>query len=250
MDERSQQQNTFLRGYDAQGQECDYERADLGARAYAFCWDVGLRLGLLAVVNGIAMILGSVWLGEGLLAWWKQQAELPLLLLVSCFLIWVGYAPFLEYVWQGQTVGKKIAGIQVRSQRGKLPTLYSVLVRHIACLIDGLPGTYAVGIVSILLSKDRLRLGDVLANTAVVYTAQPQALQSSRIPTRSLSLDLEKKQYLTELLQRWESMPLERRCKMAMQFLESLDLPSSKGLLDERVDKGLHARLITLSKEG
>ena len=44
-----------------------------------------------------------------------------------------------------------------------------LLLKSIALLVDTLPGCYALGCISVMLSKDFQRLGDLAANTIVVY---------------------------------------------------------------------------------
>jgi len=83
---------------------------------------------------------------------------------------------FLYYfVFEGlfsTTVGKSAMHLRVVERNGDECTLRSSLLRNLLRFIDWLPFLYILGGVSILISKDRMRLGDVLAGTMV--TAAPE----------------------------------------------------------------------------
>jgi uncharacterized RDD family membrane protein YckC len=67
----------------------------------------------------------------------------------------------------GSTLGKAIAGIQVRRKTGAPCGIRASLLRNILRIIDGI-GVYLVGFFVAILSKTRQRLGDHLAGTVVV----------------------------------------------------------------------------------
>ncbi|WP_203843324.1 RDD family protein [Winogradskya humida] len=67
----------------------------------------------------------------------------------------------------GRTVGKMVTGIRVISEDGGRPGFVSVLVRTLLRLIDGLLG-YLVGLIIVVNSSRRRRLGDMAAKTLVV----------------------------------------------------------------------------------
>jgi len=67
----------------------------------------------------------------------------------------------------GSTLGKAIAGIQVRRKTGAPCGIPASLLRNLLRIIDGI-GVYLVGFVVAILSKTRQRLGDHAAGTVVV----------------------------------------------------------------------------------
>lgn len=80
----------------------------------------------------------------------------------------VGLLYFTLCEWRGgQTLGKKLAGIEVRSQAGGGASLPQAFVRTAFRLIDGL-GCYVVGAAFVWTSAERQRLGDRVAGTLVV----------------------------------------------------------------------------------
>lgn len=228
-----------------EGVDHSFEVAGLGARAYAFCYDLLFRLLLILSLGALWTQFGNGSLTGGLHAIWDSYQFL--------LIPWLLYHPVMEWLWKGQTLGKKIAGIQVITRRGTTPGLGAVLLRNFMRLIDMLPGTYLLGILWCLGSSLQIRLGDLLTNTVVVYTPDVDALsQVARIKAQGLPegliLDPEKKQYIEELLGRWESMEIERRCKLAKTCLMGLSLPTPLGFIDAQYDKAIHAILLSLLK--
>jgi len=68
------------------------------------------------------------------------------------------------------TPGKKTLGLQVLNGDGT-PVIWSAsLLRNILRTVDFLPLLYGVGLVSMLMSNRFQRLGDLAADTIVVYT--------------------------------------------------------------------------------
>lgn len=81
----------------------------------------------------------------------------------------IGYHALFEWRW-GKTLGKYLVGIRVVSDGGSPPTLVASLVRNLLRLVDWLPVFYVVGIVAVVRSDEKRRLGDRLAGTVVVQS--------------------------------------------------------------------------------
>ena len=77
------------------------------------------------------------------------------------------YMSLTEAYWHGQSLGKKILGIQVVAETGGRCSFRQALVRNILRLVDGIV-FYLVGLVLALRSKQRQRLGDRAAGTVVI----------------------------------------------------------------------------------
>ena len=93
------------------------------------------------------------------------------LLAVSYFVLSTGYGIALEWLWNGQTLGKRVMQLRVMDERG-LPLRFSqVVVRNLLRAVDALPAAYLVGGVASLFSRKSQRLGDVAAATIVVHDA-------------------------------------------------------------------------------
>ncbi len=96
-----------------------------------------------------------------------------LFLIVLFLLTWL-YPVLFEIYMQGQTPGKKVMGIQVLLIDGSMVNWSASLLRNLLRTVDFLPFMYALGVASMLMSKDFRRLGDLAANTIVVYKKQLQ----------------------------------------------------------------------------
>ncbi len=96
-----------------------------------------------------------------------------LFLIVLFLLTWL-YPVLFEIYMQGQTPGKKVMGIQVLLMDGSMVNWSASLLRNLLRTVDFLPFMYALGVASMLVSKDFRRLGDLAANTIVVYKKQLQ----------------------------------------------------------------------------
>ncbi len=74
----------------------------------------------------------------------------------------------LKIIWNGQTPGKRKAGIRVIKDSGRPLTPAESIARNLMRIVDWLPAFYAVGIVSALLTRENKRLGDLIAGSLVV----------------------------------------------------------------------------------
>jgi uncharacterized RDD family membrane protein YckC len=90
---------------------------------------------------------------------------------VSYFAVSIGYSILLEWIWRGQTLGKRVLNIRVIDADGYRLRPAQIVIRNLLRVVDLLPALYAVGGVSCLVSKKYQRIGDFAANTIVVYVA-------------------------------------------------------------------------------
>lgn len=81
------------------------------------------------------------------------------------------YYVLLEWAFGG-TLGKLATGIRVVKSNGQPLDFKASLIRNAMRVIDFLPFSYIVGIISIMCSKQKQRLGDHLADTVVVSKRQ------------------------------------------------------------------------------
>jgi uncharacterized RDD family membrane protein YckC len=90
---------------------------------------------------------------------------------ISYFVVTIGYSILLEWRWRGQTLGKRVLKIRVVDADGFRLRPAQIVIRNLLRVVDLLPALYAVGGVCCLLSAKYQRLGDIAANTVVIYTA-------------------------------------------------------------------------------
>jgi uncharacterized RDD family membrane protein YckC len=84
------------------------------------------------------------------------------------FLISLLYGVILEWVWNGQTVGKKLFRLRVVDADGLKLSPAQVLIRNLLRMVDVLPGFYMIGGITALLSPTYQRLGDIAGRTYVI----------------------------------------------------------------------------------
>lgn len=89
-------------------------------------------------------------------------------LTISFFVISIGYGILCEWLWRGQTVGKKLFQLRVVDAEGMRLQFDQIMTRNLLRAADFLPGFYLLGGVTSLLSTKCQRLGDIAGNTIVV----------------------------------------------------------------------------------
>jgi hypothetical protein len=90
-------------------------------------------------------------------------------LVIAGFLLFYGYFAGFEAFWHGQTPGKRLIGLRVLSVTGRPARIDEAILRNLLRVIDQLPGVYAIGILTMLVSSRNQRLGDLAAGTVVVH---------------------------------------------------------------------------------
>jgi uncharacterized RDD family membrane protein YckC len=90
---------------------------------------------------------------------------------ISYFVVTIGYSILLEWSWRGQTPGKRVLKIRVVDAEGFRLQPSQIVMRNLLRVVDLLPAFYAVGGICCALSRKYQRLGDIAANTVVIYIA-------------------------------------------------------------------------------
>ena len=90
------------------------------------------------------------------------------LMTLAGFLIGTGYGMTLEWLWRGQTIGKRIMRLRVMDEQGLKLRFSQVAIRNLLRFVDRLPFFYFTGGLACLLSRHARRLGDLAAATIVV----------------------------------------------------------------------------------
>ncbi len=131
--------------------------AGIVARFLALVIDLLAILTIGETVDKITTLIGMV-----------SPDSMTALTILTYFVITIGYGIGFEWVWHGQTLGKRVLSIKVMDANGLKLQASQIAVRNLMRAIDSLPGLYLVGGVAVLLSKRHQRLGDMVANTIVV----------------------------------------------------------------------------------
>src|SRR5580704_6195013 len=146
----------------------EFSLAGVGSRCLALVLDTLIQVGgilILVILLGIldSEVSGSSF-GLGGKGLWAQA-----IILFLVFVIYYGYFAFFEAIWNGQTPGKRMAHLRVIQESGKPLQVWQAIARNLLRIVDQIPGVYAVGMVSVLLSRQNKRLGDFVAGTVVVH---------------------------------------------------------------------------------
>jgi uncharacterized RDD family membrane protein YckC len=225
----------------AESVRLSYPLAGVGNRFLAAFLDVLFQSLLMVGLIILAGLLGAVVQPPrevGLVA-----VGLFILLLFGVF--W-GYYLLFEGAWNGQTPGKRVAGVRVVKDDGSPVDFFAVLVRNLVRIVDFLPGFYAIGTLSILLTRKGQRLGDLAAGTVVVKARTERDFQSLRTralpaagPVTVRALSGEAQRIVREFVQREGSMPEAAAAHLAQQIAagirplvpESADFPEDVAFL-------------------
>ena len=87
---------------------------------------------------------------------------------IAYFVFSIGYGMACEWLWRGQTVGKRLFRLRVVDAEGLRLQFSQVVMRNLLRFVDMLPVCYFVGGLSCWFSRKNQRLGDIAANTVVV----------------------------------------------------------------------------------
>ncbi len=161
-----------------------YEVAGIGNRFIAALIDTTILAAALLLLNllvfvalgllgdlSIDMLLGDEppsWLGGLVIA---------LYTLLNFAFYW-GYYILFEWLWNGQTPGKRFVKIRVLRMDGNPAGFTEVLLRNLVRPVDFLPGGYGLGLLVMLLNDKSRRLGDYAAGTLVIRELADVALDA------------------------------------------------------------------------
>jgi uncharacterized RDD family membrane protein YckC len=142
------------------------ETAGLGSRFTAATVDLTLQLLVLGLL-GLAYNLLISYLPP--LDTWGQftigvAAAFSGLLVFT--VIW-GYYFLFEWLWDGQTPGKRWFNLRVMMANGMPLTPWAALVRNLIRIADFLPFCYGVGALIAVVNPNNRRAGDLIAGTVV-----------------------------------------------------------------------------------
>ena len=110
------------------------------------------------------------------------------LLIVVVFLLVSGYFAFFEWLWSGQTPGKRWLKLRVIREDGRPITFFEAAVRNLLRDFDIMPFPfYSIGLISVFVSGKDQRVGDMVAGTVVVREREAEAPAFSQVFATSVS---------------------------------------------------------------
>ncbi|HEY9401105.1 MAG TPA: RDD family protein [Pyrinomonadaceae bacterium] len=164
--------------------------ASIGNRFLACAVDHGLQLFAMLFVA-----LVFFWTG-----YWAQVGEsvsqmpnwLQAAVIILVFVLWAGYFAIFEWMWNGQTPGKRMLRLRVIREDGRPVTVWEAAARNLLRLFDMMPFPfYSVGLVCVFMSGRDQRVGDFVAGTVVVREREAQAPTFAEVfgaPTSDMAL--------------------------------------------------------------
>ncbi|MFE8597640.1 RDD family protein [Archangium violaceum] len=151
------------------------------------------------------------------------------LLVVGVFATQWVYWTAAEVLMGGQTPGKRLVGIRVVRVDGSPVGVLESAVRNLVRVVDSLPLVYAVGVLSVLLTRQHRRLGDLLAGTLLVreeridldkYTAPTVGAVALPTATHSERLTAEDVELILSFLTRAPELEPQARARLGTKLVE------------------------------
>tara|TARA_R110001592_G_scaffold48208_7_gene152113 strand:- start:4140 stop:4865 length:726 start_codon:yes stop_codon:yes gene_type:complete len=138
----------------------NYTIVSIGERIVAFFIDAFILYLYSILVNLVGDAIGYVYDDR-----WTQRGIVALIFLPAMF-----YSLFMHIIFNGRTVGKMLLKMRVVKVDGSPVHWSNYLVRWMLRLVDIWLFLGSIGILTILFSEKRQRLGDAAAGTVVIST--------------------------------------------------------------------------------
>ena len=186
-----------------EGIDLDLRPAGPLPRVLAYAIDLLIRGSIMLALSFVLGALGVLGVG---------------ILLIAYFVLEWFYPVVFEVLNNGMTPGKRSLRIRVVHDDGTPVDWSSSLVRNLLRAADFLPFGYCAGLVSMTVSREFKRLGDLAAGTVVVYneisrpTPTPSELGSRPMPA---PLSSEEQRALVDFAERRTSLSSQRREELA-----------------------------------
>lgn len=94
------------------------------------------------------------------------------IMILIVFVVFAAYFILFEWLWNGQTPGKRLLKLRVIREDGRPITLWEAVARNLLRICDAVPGfvlpVYSIGLIAVFLSDRDQRVGDMFAGTVVI----------------------------------------------------------------------------------
>lgn len=148
--------------------------ASIGNRFIACAIDHTIQIvTLIVIIIFFAIIADYADLGSRLTS---APKWIIALLIVLVFLLMSGYFAIFEWLWHGQTPGKRWMKLRVIREDGRPISIFEAIVRNLLREFDIMPlPFYSVGLISVFSTDRDQRVGDLVAGTVVVREREAEA---------------------------------------------------------------------------
>jgi uncharacterized RDD family membrane protein YckC len=207
--------------------------AGIGSRFIALLVDYLIwSAGLVALIFVGAIVLPAMHVFSKM----SEQWAIAIVIFIVFLFQW-GYFTLFEAFWNGQTPGKRVAGIRVIQRSGRAIGLFESMARNLVRYVDWFPGFYGVGIIAMFATRQHQRLGDLAAGTLVVRDKETEA---------PLWGDLGSRTFTAQILERSAPIPEPHASvtlpAMGIAKLSAADLEVLEGFFARRLDMGMATR--------
>lgn len=219
------------------------EVANVGSRSLAILIDLsicGLTLVTAYLLTDLlAHNTAADWIGQ------MSSTAMTTLLLLLIFGFQWGYFNVFEWIWNGQTPGKRLLHLRVIKADGTPVSWIDVLLRNLSRPVDTFGPMGLIGLLMIFVSRKAQRLGDLMAQTLVIHETtidwsifdqvEAAATSSPGLPHPAPAVRLSSAQWelLHRYLNRRENLQADVRQRLAASLCETLK-PLVKGTDLER----------------
>jgi len=139
------------------------------------------------------------------------------ILLILMFVTFWGYPILCEVYFKGQTLGKRVLGLEVVRADGLPVGWRESTLRNLLLVADFLPMVYVTGLISMMLDTRFRRIGDIVAGTLVVHKdlkAAPPSTPAAAPLALPFALSADQQRTLTDLFEREARLPVERMAEL------------------------------------
>lgn len=195
----------------AEGVEVHLRVAGPVARGLAWLIDACVVIGVMILVGLVVSLAIEPLFGEEV----SQGVMLLCMFLVTWF-----YFVYFEAGKKGATPGKRSMKLKVVTPAGAPITVTQAIIRNFLRFVDFLPAAYGVGLVVSLSTKRFQRVGDLVADTVVIYAQVERRMElqlSNEVKPQApkLALSRDEQQALLLFAERAGAMSPSRRKELA-----------------------------------
>jgi uncharacterized RDD family membrane protein YckC len=148
--------------------------ASIGNRFLASAIDHTIQGLILALIGITGLILVNVSSVASTLE--SAPKWVVAIMILVFFFVFSSYFAFFEWIWSGQTPGKRWLKLRVIREDGRPITFWEAAVRNLLRTFDMMPAPfYSIGLISVFVNGRDQRVGDLVAGTVVVREREAEA---------------------------------------------------------------------------
>jgi len=154
--------------------------ASIGNRFLACAIDHTIQWLVLGLIFLVGMVLSNISVFQSLFESAPKWVRAVMLILL--FLTFASYFAFFEWLWSGQTPGKRWMKLRVIREDGRPITFWEACVRNFLRVLDMFPPPfYSIGLISVFSTSRDQRVGDMVAGTVVVREREAEAPEFAQV---------------------------------------------------------------------